>query len=218
MIRNLKKFAAFMAGFKSSKKALIVLIVLDVFMAVGSNIVDWPMLVYVDWYLIPFAPICSLYPLTLAVWFTLYYFKKKIPAWFTTFIFIGITGYGVMAQVYYPVFIYFEGLHWNLVGNMVWVAVYAVQSLIIVSELKPLSTFQYLPIIAYFFFKDYSDRYLGTFTDVTRFNFSEFAKDSLLMLILVLHTAAISLALYMAYRNEKKARLIAEPDKIYVDG
>ncbi len=192
---------------KDSKRALVVLIVLNIFMAIGSNIVDWPILAYVDWYLIPFAPICSLYPLTLAVWFFLYLKRIKIPEWYTTFIFVGITAYGVMAQIYYPVFIYFEGLHWNLVGNMVWVALYAIQALIIMSELKPLRYWQYALIFSYFLFKDFSDRYLGTFTDVIFFDFSEFSKDALFMLILLLHTFSMSLALNLAFKHHKNRNL-----------
>lgn len=180
-------------------------------MAVGSNIVDWPIIAQVDWYLIPFAPICSLYPLLLAIWFTIYYFKKKVPTAFTTFIFIGIIAYGVMAQIYYPVFIYFEGLHWNLVGNMVWVALYAIQSLIIVSELAPLKFYQYLPIFGYFLFKDYTDRYLGTFSDIFHFGFTELSKDLLFVLILCLHISAMASAVYIAYRKPSKQRITLQP-------
>jgi len=196
---------------KYSKRVLVVLIALDIFMAIGSNIVDWPILTYVDWYLIPFAPICSLYPLTLAIWFFLYYKGWKIPAWYTTFIFVGIVAYGVMAQIYYPVFIYFEGLHWNLVGNMVWVALYAIQALIIKSELRPLKYWQYAIIISYFLFKDFSDRYMGTFTDVIFFDFTEFSKDSLFVLILLLHTFSMSLALNLAFKHYKYRNLKPVP-------
>lgn len=202
-MNRLKNFARWMSGFKDNKKTLVVLIVLDIFMAIGSNIVDWPAMAQVPWYLIPFAPICSLYPLALAVWFTLWYFTKRVPQWFTVFVFIGITSYGVMAQIYYPVFIYFEGLHWNLVGNMVWVAVYALQSLIIVSEVKPLKFHQYLPIFAYFLFKDFSDRYLGTFTDILFFDFSEFAKNALFVMLIFIHLSDFFLAYYVAHAQKR---------------
>lgn len=202
-MNRLRRFAAQMGELKNNKKALIALIFLDVFMAVGSNIVDWPAMAYVPWYLIPFAPICSLYPLTLAVWFSLRYFKKRIPDWYTVFIFVGITSYGVMAQIYYPVFIYFEGLHLNLVGNMAWVAVYASQSLIIVSEVKPLKYYQYLPVFTYFLFKDFADRYLGTFTDILFFDFSEFAKNALFALVLVLHVSAFILVYVIGYAKKR---------------
>ena len=215
---KLQKFATWMDGFKQSKRALIVLIILDIFMAIGSNIVDWPILAQVDWYLIPFAPICSLYPLTLAIWFTIYYFKKRVPTAFTAFIFMGITAYGIMAQIYYPVFIYFEGLHFNLVGNMIWVAIYAIQSFIIASELRPLKIYQYIPLIGYFVFKDYSDRYLGTFTDILYFDFSEFAISALFALMIIMHIGSISTTIYISFKNtaKQKAKLELQPQEIPV--
>jgi len=182
-------------------------------MAIGSNIADWHWLMSVEWYLMPFAPICSLYPLTLAVWFTIFYKRKKVPNWLTTFIFIAITSYGVMAYVYYPAYMNEFGVHWRLIGNMAWVTIYALQSLIIMSELKPIPLLQFAPIIAYFLFKDYADRYLGSFIDVLRPDFPEYLKDFLGATILILHTISTSLAVFIAQKNASKEKLKLRPQE-----
>ena len=184
------KFLGTMDGLKNKKKALLILIGLDIFMAIGSNIADWPWLMSVKWYLMPVAPICSLYPLTLAIWFSLKYFNKKIPAWFTTFIYVGITSYGIMAYIYYPLFMAWDGVEFRLIGNMVWVTVYALQSFIILSELKILPTYQFVLIMSYFGFKDYADRFLGSFIDILRPDFPENLKNIFWISIMVLHLTA----------------------------
>jgi hypothetical protein len=200
------KFAAWMAGLKNNRKILLALIGLDIFLAVGSNIADWPWLMDVaqnKWYLIPFAPICSLYPLTLAVWFSLYYFRKKIQGWLTTFIFIAITSYGIMAYIYYPFYMSWDGIRFRLVGNMVWVTIYALQSFIIASEIKKIPLYQYILVIGYFAVKDYSDRFLGSFIDILRDDFPRYLIDIFTYSIIVLHLAASTLVIAIPYLRKK---------------
>jgi hypothetical protein len=176
-----------MDGLKFNKKALLVLIGLDLFMAIGSNIADWPWLMSVNWYLMPFAPICSLYPLTLTIWFSLRYFNKKNPSWFTAFIYMGITTYGVMAYIYYPLYMNWDGIQFRLAGNIVWVTIYALQSFIILSDLKKLPLYQYALIFGYFAFKDFSDRFLGSFIDILRPDFPAYLTNIFTVSIVVLH-------------------------------
>lgn len=164
-LKKAKKFTTVMDALKHNKLALLVLIIIDGFMAVTSNIVDWPWLMSVEWYLMPFTPICSLFPLTLAIWFTIYLFRKKVPTWFTTFIFIGIISYGLMAFIYFPLYMNWAGFKWMGVGNMIWVFIYAIQSLIIASEVHSVKKYQFILIITYFVIKDICDRYFGTFID-----------------------------------------------------
>jgi hypothetical protein len=206
MKKALLKFALWMDDLKRHRKTLLLLVGIDVFMAVVSNIVDWPWISSVKWYLTPFTPICSLYPLTLAVWFSLYYLKKRIPAWFTTFIFIGIVGYGCMALIYFPVYMTVDGVQLRHIGNMIWVAVYAMQSFIIVSELKWLLTYQYVLVISYFAFKDICDRFLGTFLDILREDFPEALKWGMWFVMIAIHITVISLALLLpALKNKREA-------------
>jgi hypothetical protein len=195
----MKKFTSWMNSLKNNRKALLALIGIDIFMAVGSNIADWPWLMSVKWYLMPFAPICSLYPLTLAIWFSLHYFGKKIPVWYTTFIFVGIVSYGFMAYVYYPAYMAWDGVRFRLVGNMIWVTVYALQSLIIKSELKRLPLYQYFLIALYFGFKDFADRFLGSFIDILRSDFPEQLKNVLFITIVAIHVFAFTVAVSIPY-------------------
>ncbi|MBU0667882.1 hypothetical protein KJ835_02020 [Patescibacteria group bacterium] len=192
---KLSKFAVFMDGLKHNKKALIALIAVDFTMAALSNIVDWPWLMSVDWYLRPFTPICSLFPLTLGIWFTLHLLKKKIPAWYTAFIFMGIVSYGIMSYIYYPLYmIQFTGFDWRTLGNMLWVTIYALQSLTIFSELKPVKLWQFALIASYYLFKDFSDRYLGSFIDLLQPGFPEWLKDFFGLIMVLLHLAVIAFA------------------------
>jgi len=211
MKKVLSKFAQWMDGLKDRKNVLIGLIVLDFFMAILSNIVDWHWLMSVDWYLRPFTPICSLFPLTLAIWFTFYFFKKKIPAWYTSFIFIGIISYGVMSVIYFPLYMAeVAGFQWRIVGNMFWVITYALQSFIIASELKPVKIYQFGLIISYFLFKDYSDRYLGSFIDTLQPSFPEWLKDFLGMSMLTIHVVVFSFAAWLARKNQTFKKRIPE--------
>jgi hypothetical protein len=190
----ISKFAGTMNNLKHNKKTLIMLICVDTFLAVCSNIVDWPVLITIKWYLLPLAPICSLYPLTLAIWFILYYYRKKIPAWYTTFIFVGIVSYGFMAYIYYPMYMAWDGINLRMIGNMIWVTFYALQSFIIASELKKATILQYIIIATYFAGKDYSDRFLGSFPGIIKGDFPEQLKNIFLISMVLLHIVAFTLA------------------------
>lgn len=192
-------FSLWMDRLKNHKKILLALIALDIFMAIASNIADWDWLMGVPWYLMPFTPICSLYPLTLSIWFTLYYFGRKIPSWYTAFIFIGITSYGIMAFFYFPLYMTWAGVDWRNSGNMLWVATYALQSFIIVSEVKKLPIYQYVFIFCYFGFKDYADRYLGTFIDILQPGYPQYLIDFFSITIILLHLGAFSLVVLLPF-------------------
>lgn len=207
MKAKLKKFASWMNGLKDRNDTIIFLIGLDLMLAIASNVVDWPWLMSVEWYLRPFAPICSLFPLALAIWFIVYLKKRRVPAWFTTFIFVGLISYGIMAQIYYPYYISQLGFNWRLPGNMLWVALYASQVLIIASEIRPAKTYQFALVVAYYLFKDYSDRYLGSFIDAQNLGFSETAKDFFFILIILLHVGSFALVMYLAFRHRPSEQL-----------
>ena len=198
---RLQKFAAWMDSLKHDKKALIVLIVLDLFKAVGSNVTDWPWLNYVvqqNPIVLPLTPICSLYPLLLAIWFILYYKNKKIPQIFTNFIYIGIISYGLMSLFYFPAYMTWDGFKLMTVGNMFWVFTYALQSLIIKSQVKSVPAYQYAIIFAYFVLKDYSDRFLGSFIDVTDPTYPESFKSFFFSLVIIIHFSVIAKTIHLA--------------------
>jgi len=202
--KNINRALKSASNIKKSKKAIVWLIALDLIMGVTSNIVDWNWLMSVDWYLRPFAPICSLFPLTLAIWLIIYRIKGKVPAWFTSFIFIGITSYGLMAILYFPIYMkVVAGFKWMIVGNLLWVITYAVQSIIIYSEINLIKTYKFILIMSYFLFKDYSDRYLGSFIDTLQPSFPNWLKDFLGITITSIHIM-LFVVIYKIMKRKKQ--------------
>ena len=198
---SLLSFAGLLDGLKRGRKTIAALIMLDLVMAMGSIAWDWSWFVRVEWYLKPFTPICSLYPLLLLVWFVNYYRNKKNPDWFTAFIFTGVVSYGLMAWIYFPGYMSYYGFDLMGFGNLAWVTTYFLQSLVLLSELKKLPLHQYLLIFSYFLFKDYSDRYLGTFWD----NVDLYPPHLRVLFgtaIITLHVFAGSLLLYLTLRKK----------------
>ncbi len=209
----MRKFIKFMDGLKYSKRALFWLMALDAALAIASVKVDYDWLIRVPTNLVLFAPICSLYPLLLFVWFGLRYFNFKIPTWFTIFIFMGIFSYGLMSYIYFPLYMTWTGINFHDVGSIFWVTAYAIQAFIIFSEIKKIPWYQYLLIFGYFFFKDYSDRYLGTFLDIGLDNYPEYLKVTFTVSILTLHIAAAALILYFGFAQSTKNSAILQPQK-----
>ena len=181
------QFAKWASTLKNNKRTLLALIVLNALMGVISNVVDWSWLMSVEWYLRPFTPICSLYPLSLAIWYTVFLVRKKVPNWYTHFIFLGIVSYGIMAYIYYPVSMAKWGFDWRLFGNMLWVTTYALQSFVIVSELKKIPLYQFMLLVSYFVFKDYADRFLGTFIDIRGNDYPLFLKNFFGIVMISIH-------------------------------
>ncbi len=192
------------ANLKNSKRALFWLILVDLALAISSNVVDWPWLIRVPPHLIIFAPICSLYPSLLVVWMGFAYFEKKIPDWFSSFLFMGLFSYGLMAWFYFPAYMSWNGINFHDLASILWVTAYAFQSLIILPDLKKLPVYQYLFIFGYFFFKDYSDRYLGTFLDVLLPSYPENLKFFLTISVVTFHLCAAVLLVYLPIKFKKQ--------------
>ncbi|MBD3328843.1 hypothetical protein GF340_06120 [Candidatus Peregrinibacteria bacterium] len=187
------------SALKNNRTIVLALIIVDLAMAIASNIVDYPWLMSTEWYLRPFAPICSMFPLTLFIWFSLYYFRKKIPAWFTFFVFTGIISYGLMAVLYFPAYMAFVvGFEWIHIGNMLWVIAYALQSVFLITHLKRPAITAFLLIIAYFLAKNITDRFFGTFMDLRRPDFPEFLKNALFASILLIQFVVFAKSWYLA--------------------
>lgn len=193
-----------MDGLKRNKKALQILIAVNIIMGIASNIVDWHWLSTMPWYLFPFAPICSIYPFLLAIWFGLRYTNKKIPSWFTAFLFIGLLSYGVMAYVYYPLYMSWDGIQFRLLGNIFWVTIYALQTLILKSELEILPFYQYIPVFGYFAFKDFSDKFLGTFVGTLRTGWPQEYLDIIWVGIMSMHVIAAMASIAIPLLNKRK--------------
>ena len=187
-----------MQALTANKRAMLWIIAIDLALTISSTVVDWPWLIRVPPLLRPFAPICSLYPLLLTIWFTLTWFHKKIPTWFTAFIFMGIVSYGIMAWIYFPLYMSWSGINFHDVGSIFWVSLYAIQAIILAPHLKKMPLLHYALIFGYFLFKDYADRYLGTFLDILLDSYPENLKFIFSVSIVTLHLAAASLVVYLS--------------------
>lgn len=205
---SFQKFISFMDKLKYNNRSVVVLLLINAILTVGSYIADWDWLLAVPRHFILFAPICSLYPLLLLIWFTAWKFGKKIPDWFTSFIFLGIFSYGIMSWIYFPLFMGWRGVNFHDVGSIFWVTAYGLQAFVIASELKRLPIYQYGLILSYFLFKDYADRYLGTFWDITLYpDYPEFLKTLFTTCIVLLHLIGFFLIVYLPHKNKHSAKM-----------
>ncbi|MFA5830060.1 MAG: hypothetical protein WC843_06255 [Candidatus Gracilibacteria bacterium] len=203
------------SNLRNNKRAILWIMAIDAALAISSTVVDWPWLIRVPRNLIIFAPICSLYPLLLLIWLTLHYFQKKIPTWFTTFLFMGLVSYGIMSYIYFPLYMSWTGINFHDVGSILWVTAYAIQAFIIAPDLKKIPWYQYLIIFGYFFLKDYSDRYWGTFLDVLLDSYPEYLKLGFTISVVTLHSFAAGLILYFGFSNSKqKLSPVQEPQPV----
>jgi len=199
-----QKFQNWASELKNQPKTLKFLIFLNILWGAIGIVVDWPWLMSVPTYLTPLTPICSIYPPLLTVWYLLYFFKKRPPAWFTAFIFIGCLSYGVLAQIYYPMYMSWIGFNLHDAGSMIWVAVYGLQSFVIASELRPLKSYQMALIISYFALKDYSDYVFKTFIDFLREGYPEWIRTVMLISCLTIQIIAVALVWYLGQKNSRK--------------
>lgn len=207
----MKKFLKTLSSLKNNRRAVYWLIAIDLALAVSSTVVDWPWLIRVPRQLVAFAPICSLYPWLLVIWFALYIRKPKegrprVPPWFTSFLFVGLFSYGFLAWIYFPLYMNWNGINFHDIGSIFWVTIYASQAAVIASELKKIPAYQFMAILGYFFFKDYSDRYLGTFLDFLLDAYPAYLKIIFFSSALSFHAIGAGLLLYLPRRKEAQVR------------
>ena len=195
-----------LARLKQNRRALYWILALDVVLAVSSIIVDWPWLMGVPRALVIFSPICSLYPLLLVIWLSLFLLKKKIPNWFSAFLLMGLFSYGILTWIYFPLYMSWHGVNFHDVGSIFWVTTYALQGFIIASEIKKIPWWQFTLVVGYFFFKDYSDRYLGTFLDVLLDDYPEYLKTIFFVSALSLHAIAVAILLHLQKINSRNSQ------------
>jgi len=198
----MKKFLKTMSGLKNNRRAMYWLIAIDLALAISSTVVDWPWLIRVPQTLVAFAPICSLYPWLLVIWHCLYLWKKKVAPWFTSFLFLGLFSYGFLAWIYFPLYMNWNGINFHDIGSILWVTLYAGQAFIVASELKKIPTYQFIAVLAYFFFKDYADRYLGTFLDFLLDTYPSYLKIIFFSSALSFHAIGAGLLLYIPRRSK----------------
>lgn len=115
---------------------IIFLIIADLFWSVSAFIWDLEKMAQINVFVWPFALICPIYPLLLAViWFQLY--RKKTPnQLLLAFVTIPPVIFGILAILYYPLAMVYQGFSWNAFGQIFWVLFYSLQGLYLFLKFK----------------------------------------------------------------------------------
>src|SRR3989338_2212337 len=129
-------------GMKINSKLAMVLAALDLFMAVTATYVDRFEFLSAPWYLVIFIPICPLYPLLLGINFWKFGKAGSFNQFLLNFTAIGIISYGLMAFVFYPLYMLENGFGWYELGNIFWVALYSSQIFVIYHHLNRIKIWQ----------------------------------------------------------------------------
>lgn len=187
-----------------SKQKLKYLILLNLTWSVLGLYADWAWLSVVPSYLIPFTAICSLYPPLLTIWYIIKYRGGTPPNWLTLWILIGITNYGILAQIYFPLLMSWAGINFHDVGSMFWVAVYGFQALLLYRFLKPPKPLEILWIIAFYSVVDYSHYFLKTFVDLTLPNYPVWLGIFTGLLVVTLQISALIFYTILSRHLNKK--------------
>lgn len=175
---------------------MISLIVLNLAMVAAAMTIDYKDFIETPAYLWIFVPICPLYPLLLAVNY-IWYLKRGVwLQWLLNFTAVGIISYGLMAFVFYPLYMYENGFGWYELGNIFWVLLYGSQIFLIWPHLKRTSAFYYVLIALYFFAKDFLDRFSVTYSYQRYGLIGDNAQNILFIAILILHITALALICY----------------------
>lgn len=202
---TLKRLKFFRHGLES-RGFLLFLVCLDLFMAISATYIDWGDFFEVPWYLILFVPICPIYPLLLAINFWKFWRTGEFSQPLLHFTLIGTIGYGIMAYIFYPTYLISEGFGWYEFGNIFWVTLYALQTLLLLPHLEKISFALYAPMLVYFLAKDFLDRFGDTFSYHRAQIFSEKIENFLFVSILFLHLFAFLFILLRAQNVEFRSR------------
>lgn len=186
-----------------SKQKLKLLILLNLTWSLIGFYADFAWLSVIPTYLIPFTAICSLYPPLLLIWYSLRYFGRKIPAWYTFWLVLGTSSYGLIAQFYFPLLMSWKGINFHDVGSMFWVAVYGLQSLVLIRHLKIPTWFSVLPGLFFLLVADFTHYFALTFVDFIMPGYPLWMKN---LLGIVALTIQLSLATFLYFQK----RTIAE--------
>lgn len=186
----------------TNRKFLSLLILLDLFMAISAIYVDFRDFFVVPWYLVLFVPICPLYPLLLAINFSMFLKKGKFSQGLLHFTMIGIMGYGIMAYIFYPAYLITKGFTWYEFGNMFWVTLYAAQALLLLPVLKKINILWYAPMMGYFMLKDFLDRFGDTFSYHREAVFSSNIENFLFGAVLTLHLIGMLFLIFKTKTRE----------------
>lgn len=188
--------------FQRHPRILDLLIALDFFWVLAATIYDWQKLAATPWYLLPFMPICPIYPLLLAICFVLFKRHGRIPRPLAIFAFMGSVSYGLAAYIFYPLFMSWIGFDWIAVGNMAWVTFYALQAPLLKDYLR-LHIGWTILLASYFFTKDILDWHMAKFSYFVTSATPMYVKFYTFLSVLIIHSF---LLLWLIFRQHKMGR------------
>lgn len=151
--------------------------------------VDFRDFIETPWYLWLWVPICSLYPFLLGVNYLFFLWKGEFSRFFLAFTLIGIIGYGMIAPLFYLLYMREFGFAWYEFGNIFWVWLYAAQGLLLLPYFRApcLPWWQFFLIAGYFFVKDFLDRFSVTWSYVRYEMLSEWHMNLVFVALILVH-------------------------------
>jgi len=143
-------------------KVIWIIFILDIFWSAAGFAVDIPKLSNIPAYLWPFVLICPIYPLLLALIWYMYIKKRPINQYLLSFATLPSIVFGVLAVVFYPTAMIYQGTSLRDIGQIFWVLFYAVQGLYLFEKNKFSALALFIPSL-YLIIKLYLDIRYGTF-------------------------------------------------------
>jgi len=134
---------------------LIVFVMLNLFWSGAAWVYDLDKLITIPLYLWPLIAVCPIYPLLLALLLLQLYLKKTPNQFLLAFSVIPSIVFGVLAVLFYPLAMFYQGFSWNALGQIFWVWFYAAQGVWLftnyrISKVAFLGTSTFLIIVLIF--------------------------------------------------------------------
>lgn len=126
-----------MGTVQKKNKIFLLLSVADLIWSICAWIFDWPKIITMPKYLLPFILICPIYPLLLSVTWLQIYKLKKINLLIYYLGVLGSVVYGAGAVLYYPIYMSIGGFDWFAFGGIFWVLFYALQAVYLLIKYRP---------------------------------------------------------------------------------
>ena len=174
-----------------SRRFFWFLAVLGFAMTFGALRIDLHDFVETPVYLWIFVPVCSLYPLLLALNYLLFLKRGYFSQFLLQFSLFGIIGYGIIAPFFYVYYMFENGFAWYELGNIFWVWLYASQAFLLWKYVKKIPWWQFTLIPVYFFMKDFLDRFSTTWSYVRFEMLSMNMMNAMFVLLIVVHAGVL---------------------------
>ena len=115
---------------------LLIFIILDLFWSGAAWVYDMSKLTTIPPYLWLFVAVCPIYPLLIALILLQLYLKKSPNQFLLAFGAIPSVVFGVLALIFYPTAMFYQGFSWNGLGQIFWVLFYALQGVWLLRNFK----------------------------------------------------------------------------------